>query len=336
MASRFRARLINGPFGDPGVYVDHAFEKRAMLLDLGDLAPLSARSLLRVTHVFVSHTHMDHFIGFDRLLRICLGRDRSLSLFGPPGFVDRVEHKLGAYTWNLVRHYSEGIELDVGEPSPDGLTSSSFVCSDGFQRSPPKCQPALDGVILDEANLRIRYTVLDHHIPCLAFAVEEKTHVNVWKNRVLEMGFQVGPWLTDLKRAVLDHTPPDTPFRIQWRDAGRVTEVTRPLGELATHLIRTTPGQKICYVTDAVYSAENVTRIVQLAQDADVLFIEAPFLDSEAALAVRKRHLTARQAGELGRRASVKRLVPFHFSPRYAERPDALRNEVTAAFEGGA
>jgi ribonuclease Z len=48
--------------------------------------------------VFVSHAHMDHFAGFDRLLRVTLGRDKSIALFGPAGFIDRVEHKLAGYT----------------------------------------------------------------------------------------------------------------------------------------------------------------------------------------------------------------------------------------------
>ncbi|MBP2313308.1 hypothetical protein [Azospirillum soli] len=99
-------QLVNPPFGDPGVLVDVRFERRCLLLDLGDLSTVPPRLLLRTTHAFVSHAHMDHFAGFDHLLRVCLGRDKALHLFGPPGFVDRVAGKFAAYCWNLAPGYA--------------------------------------------------------------------------------------------------------------------------------------------------------------------------------------------------------------------------------------
>jgi ribonuclease Z len=96
------------------------------------------------------------------------------------------------------------------------------------------------------------------------------------------------------------------------------------------------PGQKVCYVTDVLYHAENAARIVALARDADVLFIESVFLEAEGDHAEIKQHLTARQAGTLARRAGARNVVPFHFSPRYAERAHELRAELEAAWRGEA
>jgi ribonuclease Z len=48
-------------------------------------------------------------------------------------------------------------------------------------------------VLLAEQGLRGRARFLD--ILCLAFAVEEATHINVWEKRLAEMGLSTGPWL---------------------------------------------------------------------------------------------------------------------------------------------
>ncbi|HET9025382.1 MAG TPA: ribonuclease Z, partial [Burkholderiaceae bacterium] len=105
MRPLFEPGLLNDSFGDPGLYVDFRDERRALLFDFGDVGRLPPRKLLRLSHVFVSHTHMDHFAGFDQWLRVVLGRKDRVVLTGGPEFIDRVEHKLAAYTWNVVHRY---------------------------------------------------------------------------------------------------------------------------------------------------------------------------------------------------------------------------------------
>jgi ribonuclease Z len=93
---------------------------------------------------------------------------------------------------------------------------------------------------------------------------------------------------------------------------------------------------KICYVTDAAPTAKNRARIVTLATGSHLLAIEATFADADAERAAARNHLTARLAGELGRQAQAARLLVFHHSPRYQDRPELLKIEAEAAFRGEA
>src|SRR6185312_3253880 len=114
------ASLVNREFGDPGVFIDLKFERRAILFDIGDVTALPTRKLLRVSDIFVSHTHMDHFAGFDHLLRVCLGRDTGVRVYGPAQFIGQLEHKLHAYTWNLVQNYQTDFVITAHELGADG------------------------------------------------------------------------------------------------------------------------------------------------------------------------------------------------------------------------
>src|SRR5216683_8316705 len=102
----FHPSLVNGRYGDPTVYVETLFKTHSVLFDLGEIASLSPRKIRRVDQIFVSHAHIDHFIGFDHLLRLLVGREKTIRLYGPEGFIDQVQHKLHAYRWNLAHGYS--------------------------------------------------------------------------------------------------------------------------------------------------------------------------------------------------------------------------------------
>jgi ribonuclease Z len=269
---------------------------------------------------------MDHFAGFDRLLRVCLHRAMPLHLVGPTDFADRLEHKLNAYTLNLLDEHPFDFLITATEFAEAGVERvCEFRALEAFRRRELSPVPLPPGTLLDEDEFQIRSVVLDHGTPCLAFSFVEKLRVNVWSEGLKSLQLGVGPWLKVAKRAV----------RRGARDDSEVVtspDQSIPLGVLKQHALRTACGQKIAYVVDAVYHKENVDRIITLARGADQLFIEAAFIDADADVAAQRRHLTARQAGDIAKRAGVVRFVPFHFSARYREQEDRLRSEAEQAF----
>ncbi len=80
--------------------------------------------------------------------------------------------------------------------------------------------------------------------------------------------------------------------------------------------------------------AENCGTIAALVRGADLLFIEAMFLDEDAAHAKRKFHLTGGTGRRDRARRAVEAVVPFHMSPRYTGAESRVVDELQRAFAG--
>jgi len=331
MRPSFLPRLINDPFDDPGLFIPFQFQNRALIFDLGDIDCLAPKDILKISHAFVSHTHMDHFIGFDRLLRLSLGRPKNLSLYGPPGFLKNVEGKLAGYSWNLVDKYNYPLNLRLTEMHPYYTLCRQYRCRDKFQPLQDPVEQPFAGILYEEPAFRVSAVILDHKIPCLGFSIKERFHVNIIKDGLTTLALTPGPWLTEFKQALYGQSDPASKFEV--RSDRQKPARHFSLGELAEKIARITPGQKISYITDVVYSAANSEKIVELAMGSDHLFIEAVFLDQDRELAIKKHHLTAHQAGHLAGAARVKQMTVFHFSPRYLGMAQRLQEEAGAAYE---
>jgi len=326
MRPSFHPRLVNAPFSDPGLYIPFLFEKCAILFDAGELHALSNRDILKTEHVFISHTHMDHFSGFDLCLRLCLGRDKILHVYGPRGFLKNMEGKLAAYTWNLVEHYENRFIVRAAEICDEQIRMQDYPCQNRFAPETALTLP-FDGILLQRPGFSVSAAILDHGTDCLGFCLRENFHVSIITEKLGQMDLEPGPWLRDFKQALFENRPGDSLFQIT--GTGR----TFALGELAESIALISEGQKIAYVTDAVFSPENIRKIIHLAKDADHLFIEAAFLDADRDRAFQKYHLTARQSGFLAGRARAKHFTIFHFSPRYEGQEHLLENEAREAYE---
>ena len=311
--------------------VEFLCEKRGLLFDLGDLSSITNGELLKISHVFISHTHIDHFIGFDHFLRVVFGRGKTIHLYGPENFIANVTGKLAGFTWNLVDRYSESVTLEVTEVHESHLVKAKFKAIDRFKKSDEKEIPFEDGILVDEDKFVVRTAILEHRIPCLGFSLEEKNHVNICKDRLEKMCYRSGPWLNELKKYVCEGKSDEYLLEVLSMAKG---SQKKTLGHLKEELVLISPGQKISYVVDTVYNDANKNRIIALVRGSDILFCESPFLAEEEARGQERCHLTSRQAGIIAREAEVKKLNVFHFSGRHTFHTEQIIQDAEEAFMG--
>ncbi len=319
MKPTFHCRVVNGLFDDPVLYVRIIREGKALLFDAGDIWALNAREIHKIAHVFVTHTHIDHFIGFDRLLRILLRRLWPLNIYGPEGIIESVRGRLSGYTWNLIQEYP--LEFYVREVRPESIITVRFSASEGFE--PVQLgNRENSGIVYEDQLFHVKAEILDHGIPVLGFCLQEKEHLNIDPVRLKELSLPVGPWLGRLKEAIrTGNLKEDIPVTEQ----GKVVKAE----DMLNHgVVKRTQGQRIAYVVDVAPTEDNIERIKTLVSEADLLYIEAYFLEEDRDRAMERRHLTASLAGRIAAEAGVKRVVPFHVSPKYKGREDEVIQQV--------
>jgi len=320
MKPTFIHSLVNPPFEDPSLYVRIMREKRAILFDIGTISSLQPGDLQKITDVFVTHTHIDHFIGFDLLIRALLRRTLPLRVYGPSNIADCVEGKLKGYAWNLIKEYP--LKIEVFRVDGDTIASSRFDAENGFARIENGTRH-FSGILLKEPLLTVKAAELKHQIPCLAFSAEEEFHINIDKASLQKRGLTVGPWLAELKKAIREQRPGETGFII---DEKKFT-----LKELQG-IAKITRGQKIAYVTDVSPDDENIRKIIGFTRGVDTFYCEAYFMDKDRERAFSRFHLTAKITGRIAREAAVRNLVVMHFSPKYREGTDSPEAEAMEEF----
>lgn len=320
MKPGFHHKLLNGAFEDPCLFVRLFYEKRALLFDLGNISRLAPADLFKVTDVFVTHTHIDHFIGFDTLLRTVLRRETPLNVYGPSNILACIEGKLKGYSWNLIRDYPTLI--NVFSYNGKTVLHSLFSAKNRFRKKTVTRRRS-DGLLFENPVLQVRAAALDHGIPCLAFSLEEKLQINIDKDTLARMGLAVGPWLTELKKMLRDTQSRKKTIHLNGKDFS--------INELSV-IARISRGQKISYATDVAMTAENRERLISLVRDSDIFYCEAYFLERDRERALERFHLTAKECGSIAKKAGVKKLAVMHFSPKYRECPDIVVKEAMDEF----
>jgi ribonuclease Z len=317
-------RLVNGSTGDPALYIDYPGRDNAFLFDSGELASLDTPRLADLEAVFITHHHVDHFIGFDRIVRANLDRDKTLHVYGPIGTIKKVYDRIKSYEYQFFPF--QKIILRVHEVLENRLLIADLECTRRFPEPELREQP-LPGpvaVIYQNGDLHVEAAHADHTVPCLAFALVEKPGIHPDSAQLAHGPLRKGPWVARALELLRAQAPLTTEVEI---DGGRFA-----LATLADRYFRVTKGSRIAYITDTASSDSARPSLVRLAHRATRLYCDSYYAAAQHRQAATHRHMTASQAAELATLARAEELILIHFAPRYQGRYQSLIDEARAIF----
>lgn len=322
----FNVKQVNSPFEDTAFFLRNTYKTEPFLFDCGRIGGLTNSEVQSIREIFISHTHIDHFYGFDRILRGTLLTGKRFRVFGPPGIIKNVQGKIDSYTWNLIKSYTvsyEVIELNMDRKE---YRTAVFAAENGLER--------VEGSIKHSelelgSGFKLDFEFFDHRVPSVGYRVTEPDMVSVVKEKIEGSGFVSGKWLKTLKDKVLTGEM-DCDIEAETPDGTKTVKVA----EAADKLIEYVKSQSVTYITDIAPSYENVTKAVKFAKDSTILLIEGMFMKQDVLHANFKKHLTLELSKYIFHESGSQFARFFHFTPRYDSRKKELYDALYDGMKG--
>jgi len=330
MPPRFRylePTFFAGLLDDPLLYLRIRPLGRALLFDCGRLHHLAKRVLRSLDAVFVSHAHMDHFMGIDTLVRSIHVAPRTLRIFGPPGLAAKLSHKLRGYDWNLCEPWWGSLLVHEF----DGHCQRSFHFSgpEGFPCRPAGTSDRPAGVLEENPYLKVRAALGDHKIPVLAFRIDEQPGFAIDADRLQSESLVTGSWVAELRRRFARGWQDRSPLPVLRRSSAGCEAVPELDPEaLFRRIGRTGPTASIGYLTDIGFTPGNRSLAEKLLGNLTLLVCECSFLGAEQERAGRSGHLSSRDLSELLDSLRPRYVLPMHLSKLYLGRGEELYREL--------
>lgn len=237
--------------------------------------------------------------GFRRLDRILLTHGHLDHVLGIPGLFSTLGLRQSADAMTV--HAGPGT-LDVVVRMLAGLW--------GAGRAPIAVEfaPLVEGEVIDAGDFTIGcFPVRHRDTDSFGFVFQSPARRHLLSDRLAVLGVPDGPLRGELAAG--------QPIVV----AGRTIDPDDVLGSPSG-------GRKLVVIGDT----ETTDGLSQYATDADLLVIEATFLDRDAATARNYGHLTATEAASFAAASNVKQLVLVHMSGRYPD--DEILTEATKVF----
>lgn len=238
-------------------------------------------------------------LSLSRLNRIFISHLHGDHCFGLIGLISTLD--LLGRTGDLYIHAHADLET-VLRPQID------YFCRDlAFSIIIEPFNPYENKVIFEDKSVKVSTIPLNHRVPCAGFLFEEhpreahllKDMISFYKIPIKE--------LKDIK-AGADFICEDGTIVPNSR-------LTKPAQ----------PTRRYAYCSDTAYSES----IIPIIEGVDLLYHEATFTEKDKARAKSTGHSTTIQAAQIAEMANVKKLMIGHFSARYPDNNELLKEAQT-------
>ncbi|MBP1752345.1 MAG: Metal-dependent hydrolase of the beta-lactamase superfamily III-like protein [Geobacteraceae bacterium] len=319
--------FFSGLLDDPVLLLNVRPTGRGILIDCGQVNHLAKRVMKSVDALFVTHAHMDHFMGIDSVIRHNHVSPRTLELFGPPGIADKMSAKFSGYDWNLTEQY--WCSFRVHEVHRDTTATFLFPGPEGFPRRFVGEFPRRDKIIYRNDYLHVEADLCDHKIPVLVFKITERPSFLVDEDRIETAGLVRGPWLRQLKKRFCQGNPPAEPLKVLRLRNGKVEEeMVQDVETLYESIRKKRTPASIGYVSDIGFTEENLEKVVSLFQGVGLFVCECSFLTGDRDKARVSSHLCASDVNFLVDRLRPAFFLPMHLSKSYIHNCERIYDEL--------
>lgn len=287
------------------------------ICECGEASDLSVKDCQNTNAIFISHTHIDHFINFDQILRHQIGIQRRVVICGPAGIAKQVQARIIGYTWNLIE--KGAIIYEIRE-----IISAQEIHI--FKVEPPIWELKQIGTfdhntVFENDKFQTNFTILDHKTPSIAYRFKAHDTINM---NIQKSGFKGGKWVRELKEA-FEKDDKEVLIEIENQEY--------PAGDLF-HLLEQNAGETFGIIMDHAANSDNHLKIKKLFQNCDKVYIESFYKAEDKDFAEANFHSYSSQSAKIMREAGVKEAIPVHFSRRYeAEDLSVLLAEFEREFE---
>ncbi len=314
-----------GLFDDPLLLVRVRPTGRAILFDCGKMHHLAKRVYTSIDSIFISHAHMDHFMGMDSVIRHSHASPRTIDVFGPAGLSSRMASKFACYDWNLADTFWGNFR--VNEVEANGRVRSTLYR--GAEAFAASREGERNGILYENRHLKVSATQCEHRIPVMAYRVDEGAAFVVDEARMAAEGVERGSWLKEMERLFRDGTMEGRRISYLHGGDGGIEERWAPdTASLYQRIRKIEEPASIGYCTDIGYSKDNVEQLAGLLEGVTLLVCECAFLASQQQKAQLSRHLCTTEFNMLLDRLRPRYVLPMHFSKTNQRGSDPLYQEI--------